>query len=236
MEIHPISRIFLIPAKLYDEPMCNQYAPPNPERVAAHFRVAAPPDTYRPGIGPWGLGPFVRHTGGRREAVVGQWALIADNAREARSSARIMTNNARSETVATKPTFRGPWQRGQRCLIPADSFLEPNWELGRNVWWRFARADGEPWGLAGVWNRWTDPASGELVESYTMLTLNADAHPLMSRMHKPDPKLPDDQQDKRSVIAIEPADFDTWLGGDLTQARALMRLTPMALFAAAPQV
>ncbi|MBK6853268.1 MAG: SOS response-associated peptidase family protein [Burkholderiales bacterium] len=215
--------------------MCNQYAPPGPERVAAYFRVAAPSDTYRPGIGPWGRGPFIRRVADRREAVVGQWALIGDNAREARSSARIMTNNARSETVASKPTFRGPWQRGQRCLIPADTFLEPNWELGKNVWWRFARADGEPWGLAGLWNRWTDPASGELVESYTMLTLNADAHPLMSRMHKPDPKLPDDQQDKRSVIAIEPGDFDTWLAGDIGQARALMQLTPVELFAAAPQ-
>lgn len=32
-----------------------------------------------------------------------------------------------------------------------------------------------------------------------MLTLNADNHPLMNRMHKPDPKLPPDQQDKRSL-------------------------------------
>lgn len=36
-----------------------------------------------------------------------------------------------------------------------------------------------------------------------MLTVNADDHPIMSRMHKPDPKLPPDQQDKRSVVAIE---------------------------------
>jgi putative SOS response-associated peptidase YedK len=215
--------------------MCNQYAPPGPERVAAYFRTAPPSTAYRPGIGPWGQGPFIRLKEGRREAIVGQWALIGDNAKEAKSSARIMTNNARSETVATKPTFRGPWQRGQRCLIPADSFLEPNWELGKNVWWRFSRSDGEPWGLAGVWNTWTDPTSGELVESYTMLTLNADAHPLMSRMHKPDPKLPDDQQDKRSVIAIETADFDTWLSGDIGQAKALMCLTPVDAFSAVPQ-
>ena len=78
------------------------------------------------------------------------------------------------------------------------SFDEPNWETGKNVWWRFRRADGAPWGLAGLWNTWTDKATGEIVESYTMLTLNADAHPLMSRMHKPDPKLGPDQQDKRS--------------------------------------
>lgn len=214
--------------------MCNQYAPPRPERIAARFGTAAPTEPYRPGIGPWGRGPFVRQAGGGREVVLGQWALIADRAGEARSSARIMTNNARSETVASKPTFRGPWQRGQRCLIPADAFLEPNWESGANVWWRFQSADGEPWALAGLWNRWTDPASGEQVESYTMLTLNADAHPLMRRMHKPDPQLPADRQDKRSVVAIEPDDFDLWLAGPLEQARELIRLTPVERFLAGP--
>ena len=45
-------------------------------------------------------------------------------------------------------------------------------------------------------------------ESYTMLTINADRHPLMSRMHKPDPEPPADHQDKRSVIPIEPEDWD----------------------------
>ena len=73
-----------------------------------------PSEPYRPGIGPWGKGPFVRNAvrrvkrqavDGHREAPVGQWALIADNAKEAKSSARIMTNNARSESLASRPTF-----------------------------------------------------------------------------------------------------------------------------------
>ena len=145
-----------------------------------------------------------------------------------------MTNNARSESVATKPSYRGPWSRGQRCLIPADSFLEPNWESGKNVWWRFRRTDGSPFGLAGLWNTWTDKASGEIVDSYTMLTLNADADSLMSRMHKPDPNLPDDQQDKRSVVVIEPADYERWLEGSIDEGRALIRLAPTSLYAAGP--
>lgn len=163
---------------------------------------------------------------------VGQWALIADNAKEAKSSARVMTNNARSESLASRPTFRGPWSRGQRCLIPADSFLEPNWESGKNEWWRFRRADGEPWGLAGLWNTWTDPATGELIESYTMLTMNADAHPLMRRMHKPDPKLGTHEQDKRSVVVIEATDFDAWLCGSIEDGKALIRLAPVEAFVA----
>lgn len=49
-----------------------------------------------------------------------------------------------------------------------------------------------------MWSSWTDPETGEVVLNYTMLTLNADTHPLMNRIHKPDPKLSTDKQDKRS--------------------------------------
>lgn len=55
-----------------------------------------------------------------------------------------------------------------------------------------------------------------------MLTVNADDHPLMSRMHKPDPKLPPDQQDKRSVVAIEAEDIERWLQGSDAEVAALL--------------
>lgn len=58
-----------------------------------------------------------------------------------------------------------------------------------------------------------DRSTGEIVESYTMLTVNADDHPLMNRMHKPDPKLPPDKQDKRSVVSIEQRDIERWIHG-----------------------
>ena len=68
-----------------------------------------------------------------------------------------------------------------------------------------------------------------------MLTINADQHPLMSRMHKPDPKLPVGSQDKRSVIPIELADVDQWLEGSLKDAQVLLRLDPVEVFATAPR-
>ena len=67
-----------------------------------------------------------------------------------------------------------------------------------------------------------------------MLTINADAHPLMRRMHKPDPKLPADQQDKRSVIPIERGDVDLWLAGTMEDASKLLKLAPASVFAAGP--
>ena len=73
-----------------------------------------------------------------------------------------------------------------------------------------------------------------MVESNTMLTRNADAHPHMSCMHKPDPKLGPDQQDKRSVVPIELADVDAWLHGTLEHAQTLVKLAPNEVFDAAP--
>ena len=71
-------------------------------------------------------------------------------------------------------------------------------------------------------------------ESYTMLTVNADDHPLMRRMHKPDPKAPADHPDKRSVIPLDPADFDEWLAGTPAQAQALLKPAPVEVFDAGP--
>jgi putative SOS response-associated peptidase YedK len=126
--------------------------------------------------------------------------------------------------------------RTQRCIIPAESFFEPCWETGKHIPWRFKRKDGEPWGQAGLWNTWIDKATGELAESYTMLTLTADARPLMNRMHRPDPKRPPDLQDKRSVVPIELTDVDLWLTAPIEQAAALVRLAPVELFEAAQAV
>ena len=194
-------------------------------------------DPWRGGeVFPRAPGPFIRRAGPQdepvRELVIGQWGLVPWFVKTAKLT--FSTNNARFEEITSKASFKNSWLYGKRCIIPALSFDEPNWESGKNVWWRFRRADGEPWSLAGLWNTWTDKASGEIVESYTMLTLNADAHPLMSRMHKPDPKLAPERQDKRSVIPIEPGNVDAWLFGSVSDAARLARLAPVEAFDAAP--
>ena len=195
----------------------------------------------------WGKGPFIRQvsddSGYSCELVVGQWGLIPWFAKAPRQ--QFPLNNARSEEMAGKASFKLPWARGQRCIIPAADFDEPYWgpydsPFKKCEWWRFRRADGRPWGLAGLWNAWTDVSTGEIHESYTMLTINADGHPLMGRMHKNelDPAtkepLPLSEQDKRSVIPIHPADYDQWLAGTQAEAQALLKLTPVEAFDARP--
>jgi putative SOS response-associated peptidase YedK len=213
--------------------MCNRYQPASHEKIQDVLGVRVPEIAYRPGLGPWGTGPFIRAGVTGMECVVGQWALIPPFSKE-RINRKIMTNNARSETVATKPVFRQAWAKGQRCLIPAMSYDEPCWETGANVWWSFRRRDGLPWMLAGLWSDWVDHDTGEVIPSYTMLTANCDGHPLLSRMHKPDPKLPEDAQDKRTVIPLAKEAWETWLTGATEDAQQLIQVPPLELFEASP--
>jgi len=67
-----------------------------------------------------------------------------------------------------------------------------------------------------------------------MLTINADGHPPMSRMQKPDSRRSPEMQDKRSVVPIELADVDAWLYGSVDEAQRLVRLPAPELFIAAP--
>ena len=214
--------------------MCNRYVSPPAGDIERHWHLGGRKPWRGGEVFPRRPGPFIRaaREGDGAELVVGQWGLIPWFAKTPELT--YSTNNARSEELQQKATYKDPWRYGKRCIIPALSFDEPNWETGRNVWWRFWRTDGEPWGLAGLWNTWTDKNSGEVHESYTMLTINADAPPLMARMHKPDPKLPPDGQDKRSVIPVSRADVDLWLYGPPEQAAALLKLTPVDEFDAKP--
>ena len=222
--------------------MCNRYLPSRRDAIPQPFRdLPFYGGDYAPGIGPRQPGPFVLPD----RIVVGQWGLIPWFAKEqVPKDARgrpLMTNNARSETMAKLPTFRDAWKDGKRCLIPADAFMEPYWGpvdalFAKCAWWTFARAGGEPWMIAGLWNDWKDAQTGEIVPSYTMVTMNADAHPLMRLMHKPerdrDTKaiLPAELQDKRSVVPLAREDWETWLTGTHEAAMAKLKLPPVELY------
>jgi putative SOS response-associated peptidase YedK len=214
--------------------MCTRYISPDQAEIERFWHIGRhnQPKWWKlAAVYPRAQGPFIRieQTADRKSEtslVIGQWGLIPWFAKTPKLT--YSTNNARAEEVATKASFKQSWNEGRRCIIPAWSFDEPCWETGKNVWWQFKRADGKPWGLAGLWNTWVDKPTGEIVESYTMLTINADDHPMMSRMHKPDPKLPSDQQDKRSVVAIEEVNTELWLSGSEKEARLLLQAPSMS--------
>lgn len=213
--------------------MCNLYHMAPREVVQTYFRVQLPLAYREAAVGPFNTGLILRSAAQApgMAPVMAQWGMVPPGSRTRRPASRaILTNNARAESVDSRPTYRTAWKAGQRCLIPCAWYQEPNWETGRNIWWRLQRADGAPWALAGLWADWVDPATGEIVPNYSMLTVNCDGHPLLGRLHKPDPSLPSDAQDKRSVVALAPQDWATWLAGELPAARALLVPPPVEAF------
>ena len=98
--------------------------------------------------------------------------------------------NARSETAASKPTFREAF-RQRRCLIPADGFYE--WKkAGRRKEPHYIElADGRPFAFAGLWERWRD------VDTCAILTTAANS--LLAPLHD------------RMPVLIDPPNFDRWL-------------------------
>lgn len=128
------------------------------------------------------------------------------------------TYNARSETVAIKPSFRSAWKRRQFALIPVGSFYEQlHEENEKPVRWRIERADGAPFALAGLWERRVGD-EGPARWSFTLLTINADGHPLMGRFHRPG-------DEKRSVVVLEQEDEAAWMEAR-TEADARSLLQP----------
>ena len=162
-----------------------------------------------------------------REALLGQFGLIPHWATD--STIARHTYNARSETVAIKPSFRDAWKHGQRCIIPAEAFYEPDWRSGKAVPTRIACADGEPMGIAGLCSWWKS-AKGELVHSFAMPTINADEHRLMNQFHKP-------TDEKRMVVILPAAAYQDWLEAPLNRVgEFLVPYSANALVAIPPPI
>ena len=137
------------------------------------------------------------------------------------------TFNARSETASTKPSYRSAWQHRQYGIVLLDDFFEPNYETGRAVKWRIKLASAEPMGIACLWDRWNDPATGERVVSFSMLTTNADQHPVMRQFHP-------SADEKRTPVVLAEQQFGDWLSATSEQAAGFMNWSQMPELVAAP--
>jgi putative SOS response-associated peptidase YedK len=138
------------------------------------------------------------------------------------------TYNARSETVAEKPSYRAPWKHRRYALIPMLGFFEPDYETGKAVRWKIGRKDGLPFTVAAIWDVWRNPdAGGSPLRSFSLLTLNADGHPVMGRFHAPG-------DEKRSLVIIPEGHREAWLHASPTEAFSLIRPMPAEEFTSAP--
>ena len=207
--------------------MCSNYRPVTRlDRLLTFFGVEYGKDEVERDVFPLGMAPFIRRSiegqeGGRAALVAedGMFGLLPYFAREVQYGRRCY--NARSETVARLPSFRDAWSRGQRCIVPAEAFYEPCYESGRAVRWRIWQDGDVPMGIAGVYTEWRNP-QGQHQFTFAMLTVNADGHPLMSRMHAPG-------EEKRMVVILDRADYLGWLSCDVKDASRYLRQWPGVL-------
>ena len=210
----------------YHALMCAHYeSVKDPKRLQRYFDVAPPADMGKTDVWPGYFSTFIRRpkeadSGDdavpEREAMLGSFGMIPHWAKDAKVARR--TYNARTETVAEKPSFRDAWKLGRRCIIPVDSFFEPDWRTGKAVKTRISSTDGEPLGIAGIWTGWKSP-TGEVVRSFSMLTINAAAHPLMRLFHKPG-------DEKRMVVILPPDRYQEWLEAPQEQWQDFFALYP----------
>jgi putative SOS response-associated peptidase YedK len=100
-----------------------------------------------------------------------------------------------------------------------ESFYEPNWETGKAIRWRIKRADTEPVAVASIWERVIDKETGEILFSFSMLTINADGHEVMKHFHKPN-------DEKRSIVVLNESQYLPWLNADQKEAKEMLQLSP----------
>ena len=190
--------------------MCGRFASTlPPDRIREIFRTVGSIPNHRPS---WNVAPTQTAMVVRRHPESGErrldalaWGLIPSFTRDPKGGRKPV--NARAETIATTSMFRGAYE-ARRCIVPMDAFYE--WETtstGKQPW-AFARADGTPLAMAGLWEAWRDPA-GEVRRTFTIATTTANS--FMRRIHD------------RMPVILEPDAWPTWLAEDVGDPAVLLR-------------
>lgn len=224
--------------------MCNQFRTLQQlELFERKFGVPLPDGEWRDEVYPGYLAPIVRRPRGgppgSRESVLAKFGLLPANSKT--EKLEFSTMNARDDRIQSARSYKQPFANRQWCIIPAARFYEPyydleQWALGNRRSQRFGvgRADGMPLGIAGLWEHWNrHPGDEEGVHSFTMVTINADQHPLLQRFHRPFDK-DGRAEEKRTVVLLHESEFDAWLDTSPNQAFDFFQSFPAEELVAAP--
>ena len=134
------------------------------------------------------------HDGSERECALARWGLVPSWAKEIKFGNRCI--NARSETLATTAAFRAAYAK-RHCLVPLNAFFEWSGEKGHKTKWRIRMKDEPLFAVAGLWEWWRDPSTQQGVETYTIITTEANA--VLAPVHD------------RMPVIVGTADYTRWL-------------------------
>jgi putative SOS response-associated peptidase YedK len=144
----------------------------------------------------WGLIPF--------------WTKSIADANEI----RYKTFNARAESIFSKPSFSNP-AKSKRCLIPVKGFYEWQHTPGGKIPWYIYHLDNEIFSLAGIYDHWTENTTGEVFNTFSVIT--TDANDMMAEIHN---------SKKRMPAIIEREAEMRWLDPDLTAGQVSDMIKP----------
>jgi putative SOS response-associated peptidase YedK len=194
--------------------MCGRYVSPDEASIEREFKLVHSEWQFPPSfnVAPTQSVPVIRSIEGTPRGSLMRWGLIPFFARGV--PPKCSTINARVETVQTAASYRGPWSRGQRCLVVAKGFYE--WQVqpdGKTKVPFYIHANDQPiFAFAGLWDS-SRTDTGDRSESVTHITLPANS--LVSEIHNTKLRMP---------VIREKADREAWLTG--TPEEAWETLTP----------
>ena len=173
-------------------------------KIRLKFDLDAPAPNFEPDWNKPPTAPMlvaIRSVDGKRVPKMMKWGLIPRWAKD--EKIQYSTHNARSEEFATKPAFRDAWKRGQRCLVVTDGYYE--WKVldpkgKKKQPYAIAMADDREMVMAGLWETWKSPTSGEEILTCTIMTCAANKN--MAEIHD------------RMPVILDEADWPKWLGED----------------------
>ena len=165
--------------------------------------------------------PIVRTKDGQREGTLVRWGLVPFFAKG--EPPKYSTINATIEKIEAGPSWRGPWKRGQRCILPASGFYE--WHVNEDATktpYYITIVDQPVFGFAGLWDA-SKTDAGQVVESATIITMPPNK--LMAEIHNAKQRMP-------AILAA--ANVGAWLEGSSDEARAALKQFPAAEMLAWP--
>lgn len=168
-------------------------------------------------IAPTARGLVLGHGAGGFETKLYRWGLVPSWAKDAKGGAKLF--NARSETVATTPSFRNAFRK-RRCLVPASGYFEWRAEDGAKQPYFLHHPEGHLMMFAGLWEGWRASPDDDWLHTYTIVTgepgkVSADIH-------------------QRQPVILPPDLWRVWMTGAPDEASAVLAAVPEAELAYHP--
>lgn len=158
--------------------------------------------------------PVIRQKAGGRVLDLLRWGLIPYFAKGV--PGKFATHIAKVETVRTLASYRGPWTRGQRCLIVGQGFYE--WQLQADgktkIPYYISVNDQRSFAIAGIWES-SKPDAGDAIESVAMITVPANE--VLAEIHN------SGSHARRMPAILAAEDREAWLTGTPEEAYAVLR-------------